>query len=356
MPPHGDVIPDARAIAVLRANGLGDFIVALPALEALRAAYPRAEIVLLGKEWLRGFLAGRPGPIDRVVVVPPYRGVSVDPDADEDHAALQRFFANMRRERFDLALQLHGGGRHSNPFTTRLGARVTAGLRDRDAPPLDRWVPYIYFQHEILRYLEVASLVGATPVTLQPRLPVTKADVAESHALTLDADTPLVALHPGASDPSRRWPAAKFAAVGDAMADAGARVALTGIEDERDVVNAVIASMRHTAIDACGRLSLGGLAGLFARCRVVVANDTGPRHLAEAVGAATVGVFWCFNLVNFGPITRTRHRPFVSWQFICPMCGADRSHFTCPHQPSFVADVPVHDVIAAALELLRAGE
>ena len=69
-------IPDVQKIAVVRANALGDFIFALPALEALRGAYPQAEIVFLGRGWHAAFLAGRPGPIDRVIVLPPTKGVS----------------------------------------------------------------------------------------------------------------------------------------------------------------------------------------------------------------------------------------------------------------------------------------
>src|SRR2546426_2021754 len=119
------VLPGVRKIAVLRANALGDFIFILPALEALRAAYPRAEIVLLARAWHREFLAGRPGPVDRVVEVPPSRGINDEPGRVEVPARLEAFFAGMRRERFDLALQLHGGGRNSNPFLLRLGAGLT---------------------------------------------------------------------------------------------------------------------------------------------------------------------------------------------------------------------------------------
>src|SRR5438045_7033921 len=72
-----DTMPNIHKIAVLRSNAIGDFTFALPALEALRAAYPAAEIVLLGQEWHARFLEGRPGPVDRAVVVPPYRGVSL---------------------------------------------------------------------------------------------------------------------------------------------------------------------------------------------------------------------------------------------------------------------------------------
>src|SRR5258708_31084265 len=76
---QGERVPGVRKIAVLRANALGDFILTLPALEALRAAYPHAEIVLLAKKWHAAFLANRPGPVDRVVVVPPYGGVGGEP-------------------------------------------------------------------------------------------------------------------------------------------------------------------------------------------------------------------------------------------------------------------------------------
>ena len=88
MLPRYDVEPNVRKIAVLRVNGLGDFIAAVPALEALRAAYPAAEIVLLAKDWHAAFLAGRPGPVDRVVVVPPARGVGEDNDFAEDPGRL----------------------------------------------------------------------------------------------------------------------------------------------------------------------------------------------------------------------------------------------------------------------------
>ncbi|MDX2154534.1 MAG: hypothetical protein SFV54_27580 [Bryobacteraceae bacterium] len=121
-------------IAVLRANAVGDFVFALPALEALRAAYPQAELVLLGKQWHQDFLRGRPGPVDRVSVVPHSRGVNVERDMHEDPAELERFFEAARRERFDVALQLHGGGRHSNPFLLQLNAALTVGLKNTRRP------------------------------------------------------------------------------------------------------------------------------------------------------------------------------------------------------------------------------
>src|SRR5437588_9191265 len=103
----------------------------------------------------------------------------------------------MQGENFDLAFQIHGGGRHSNPFMLRLGAHMTIGLKASDAVPLDRWVPYIYFQSEILRYLEVVSLAGARTVILEPHIVITEKDLEEATRIVPDRAKPLVALHPG---------------------------------------------------------------------------------------------------------------------------------------------------------------
>lgn len=339
-------------VAVLRANAIGDFVFALPALEALRAAFPHAEIVLLGRDWHPRFLEGRPGPFDRVVAVPPSRGVHERPDAAEDSPEIQAFFEQARREDFDIALQMHGGGRYSNPFVCRLGARLTAGLKTPDAIALDRWVPYIYFQPEILRLLEVVGLVGARPVQLEPRLTVIEKDLEEAERAVPPASGPIVVLNPGAGDGRRRWPVEKFAHVGDALAEAGAHVVVHGTEWERPLVEGVTAHMCAEVHAACGSLSLGGLAGLLSRARLMISNDSGPLHIAAAVGAATVGIYWCGNLITAGPMTRARHRPVICWRLNCPECGFDCTHGDCGHHASFVADIGAGEVLESARELL----
>jgi ADP-heptose:LPS heptosyltransferase len=368
VPATGEVVPDVRRLGVLRANAIGDYVVSVPALAALRAAYPDAEIVLLATPWHRDFLTGRPGPVDRVVPVPVSMGVrDPGPGEVEDPEKQREFFAEMRRERFDLVVQLHGGGRYSNPFVRRLGARVTAGMRTPDAEELDRWLPYVYYQPEVLRFLEAVGQVGASPVLLEPEIAVTAADRAAA-ATALDGVAPPVAiLHPGARDPRRRWPAARFAAVGDALAAAGASVVLTGSAEERGVVREVVSAMRAPSRQLVSSLTLGGLAGALERAAVVVANDTGPRHLAAAVGAATVSIYWCGNLINNGPLSRARHRPHLAWTVRCPRCDAnmtdetwprdrDRSRASaCQHNVSFVAAVPTQAVLADALDLLARG-
>jgi ADP-heptose:LPS heptosyltransferase len=347
-------LPDVRKVAVLRANAIGDFIFALPALESLRAAYPNAEIVLLGQPWHQRFLTGRPGPIDRVVVVPRKQGVREDRETageEDPPEVLECFFAEMRAERFDLALQMHGGGRNSNPFLLQLGARITAGSATPDAPRLIHTLPYVYWQHEIARLLEVVGMVGAPPVTLEPRLALTQADRDEAAAVVPQTDAPLAAMHPGVGDPWRQWPPEKFAAVADALAQRGARVLLTGAGFEAPITEAVRSAMECEAEDLNGRLSIGGLAALLSRCRVVVSNDSGPLHIAAAVGAATVGIYWAGNAINAGTLFRARSRPHLSWRMECPECGRNTIYDPCAHRHSFVDLVTADDVTASALAL-----
>ena len=214
-----------RKIAVLRAIGLGDLVTAMPALEALRAAYPHAEIVLLGRPLYRELRAGRPSPVDRVEVVPPMPGIA-DRDGPPVTAEVRaEFVQRMRDERFDIVVQLHGGGGNSNRLMSEIGG-YSAGMRAPGAPPLDAWMPYVYYQPEILRLLEAVALVRARPVTVRPHISVLDSDFAASRAILPETGWPLAVLHPGASDPRRRWPAAKVAEVGDALAEEGLDIAV----------------------------------------------------------------------------------------------------------------------------------
>ncbi len=345
-----------RRVAVLRCNALGDYLMVTPALAALRARFPDAEVTLLGARWHERFLAGRPGPVDRVRVLPRVDGLAGQPPDAPDASALPDF---LRAERYDLAVQLHGGGRTSNPLVSALGARRTIGLRAADAPPLDVDVPYRYYQPEVERYLEVVRLAGADGPADYPALAVSAAE-RDAAAALLPGEGPWVALHAGASDPRRRWPARRFAALAGELTAAGARPVLVGGPGDAEVSSAVSEAATGQVTDLTGRTDLGGLAAVLERCAVVVANDSGPLHLARAVGTATVGLYWCGNAINAAPATRTRHRPLLSWTVHCPECGADcstaghphRPGDGCAHRPSFLDQIPLAEVRDEVIDLL----
>jgi ADP-heptose:LPS heptosyltransferase len=364
--PHPTVAPlgarfdDVEHIAVLRGGGLGDVLFAVPAMQALSAAYPGARITLLGAPVHRALLDGRTDFITRVEVLPVAEGVWQPSGESEDPVALAAFFDRMLRDHVDLAVQLHGGGRFSNPFLSRLGARHTVGLATPDAPQLDRTLPYAYYQHEMMRALEVVGLAGAAPVTLEPRLTVTVGESAAVLHLVDDARDGLVVIHPGATDPRRRWPVERFAEVaGCAVAD-GFQVLVVGDSGDVPLVERIVELAGAGVSSLAGRLDLRELAALFTHADVVVGNDSGPRHLAQAVGARTVGVYWVGNLINAGPHGRGMHRAHLGWVVACPTCGRDVTQVgwtseRCEHDDSFVAGVTAAAVYADVSALIHSA-
>lgn len=351
------LIPDVKKIAVLRASALGDLIFALPALDALRAAYSSAELIYLGRKWHADFLPGRLPGAHRVIAMPPpptqeliLQGKVIDPAAEAD------FFQVMRGEELDLAIQMQGAGRTSNPFVNSLGARITAGLRGPDAPPLDRWLPYGYYQNEVARLLEVVSLVGAQPSAsaLQPALKVLEGDLAEAGPWIDAAKGPYVVLHPGSTDPRRCWSPEKFAVVGDFCAGQGLAVMLVGAAYDAPRAEAVAQAMRFPVVNLCDKLSLSGLVGLLSRAALFVGNDSGPLHVALAVGARAVGLFWVEYIINSMPLCRARFSPMIAWNRTCPICGRycekpeiDSPSPDCAHEVSFIEEIQPEQVIAA---------
>ena len=288
--------------------------------------------------------------MDDVVVLP---GGILDGDAATRAADREALTGRLASRRFDVALQLHGGGRTSNPFVQALGARVTAGNRTSDATPLDRWIPYERYQPEIARCLDIVALVGASPVGFAPRLAATRADrdALARELPTLAAGDRWVVVHPGATDPRRRWPADRFAEVAGAIRDRGQRVVVTGTGNEAGILTTV-ATLAASEVILAPDLSVPALVGLLAGADVVVANDSGPLHVAIALDTATVGLFWFPNLLMAGPLSRRRHRVAISWTRDCPVCGADAIATRCSHDPSFVEDVPVGAVLHAVDDLL----
>jgi ADP-heptose:LPS heptosyltransferase len=359
-----------RKIAVLHAKALGDFIVILPALDAIKRTYPDAELILLAKPWVKGFLDGRPSMVDRAVSIPPLAGVN-DPveskgqvcDTGSCPLEVDRFCQAMQGEKLDVVIHMQGDGKSVNPFINKFAARVTAGMCNPPAESLDRSIPYVHYQSEILRNLEVAALIGAhtTSTGFEPRIEVTESDEQEAESVRqLIKGKPYIVIHPGADDLRRVWPAARFAGIANYLTEKGYEVVVTGTPKEEEGVMNVTQSMNRSAIP-CTWLGLGGLAALLQKSALVISNDTGPLHLARAVGTRTVGIYWAPNVLNWGPLSRDRHRIAISWQLECPQCGIrpvspwpfQPQKPDCSHSYSFVESVPVAEVLGLVTELLR---
>jgi len=343
-----------RRIAVLRGGGLGDLVFAVPAMRALAAHFANAELVLVGHGWQAGCAARPRGPVSAVIDLPQpivdwLAGGAEPPELDELIALLDG--------RFDLAVQIHGGGGRSNLLVGRIGARRTIGLRAEGAPPLDATIPYRYWQSEVMRALEVVRLAGAEPVEIEPRLVPTAADIVSARRVVDDISSlrdgveRVVVLAPGATDGRRRWPAPRFGELARALRDQGHLSVVIGTAPEAPLASEIVRAAPGT-VDLTGRLTLPELAGLLADAALVVGNDSGPLHLAAAVGAPVVGLFWCGNLINAGRAFRARYHPLLSWRLDCPVCGKDTMTDRCEHDASFVADIETETVIDAAIEFL----
>jgi ADP-heptose:LPS heptosyltransferase len=368
---HSLLLGSSPKIAVLHAKALGDLIVALPALGAIKATYPDAELTLLARPWAKEFLSARRSAVDRVISVPVLAGVNDESVGATkgpvgcarpkyQSAGIEQFYHAMQAQKFAVAIHLQGDGKAVNPFINRLGAGLTVGLRNEGAEALDRFVPYVHYQSEILRNLEVVALVGAHTTQLEPHVEVTEADEQETAVVReIIKGKPYVILHAGADDVRRVWPAAKFASLADDLFERGYQVVLTGTPKEEEIVTNVMRAMKRAAIP-CTSLGLGGLAALLRKSSLVISNDTGPLHLARAVGARTIGIFWAPNVLNWGPLTRNKHRLAISWQLECPRCGIKPVSpwpfqpvtEQCQHSCSFVESVPVTEVFGFVAELL----
>jgi ADP-heptose:LPS heptosyltransferase len=304
-------IESLESIVVFRAlRGLGDLLLLVPALRALRAAAPRAHVAWIGLPGRRWFAERFPRYIDEFIEFPGFPGI---PERAPSVFALPQFFAEMHARQFDLALQMQGSGVRTNPFVVMLGARRTAGfyLPNQYCPDPDLFWPYPAHLHQIDRHLRLMECLGVPAQGQDLEFPLSDADVAEFQAL--DAARALepggyVCIHPGANEPRRCWQPAYFAQVADRLAAGGLRIVLTGVQSEAAVSRAVAASMKAPVLDLTGRTGLGALGLLLAGARLVLSNDTGVSHLAVALGAPSVVVFVASDPDRWAPLDRALHR------------------------------------------------
>ena len=356
MDPALTPIKNIKKIAILRANALGDFIVTLPALFALKHTYPAAELVLLAKPWHNEFLTKGRSPIDRVIVVPIKKGIRTEPGIDENEQEIETFIKQMQDEQFDAVINFQGNGISANPFIKQFKAKLTVGLICKNSEKLDRSLDYYYYQNEAIRYLEVVKLIGATTNIIEPKLNVLAKDKEEIKGfLSILKDKRVVVLHPVAMDTRRMWPLENYARLADELKERNFEVVFTGATEDTRIIDDIIYQMNYQAINASGKFGLGGLTALLAEADLMISADTGPLHLARAVETKTIGFYWAPNLINWGPLTRSLHRPLISWKMECPLCGIvpndpypfEPKSGECDHPVSFVRDISMDQVLEA---------
>jgi ADP-heptose:LPS heptosyltransferase len=279
---------------------------AVPALRSLRAGLPETHVALVGLPWAREMVDRFPRYLDELVPFPGFPGIPEVPPAVE---ALAPFLAEVQARHFDLALQMHGNGSVTNPFTVLLGASENAGSYLPGAyRPSRAFIPYPDGLHELRRLTSLTRFLGMPDTGEDLEWPVTAEDRAALALSTGDVLGGAYAIvHAGASHGSRRWPAERFARAADRLAAEGLQVVLTGVRGDEPVVSAVASAMRARPLDLVGRTTLGALGALMDAARLVLCNDTGVSHIAAALRVPSVVVFSGSDPARWAPLDRELH-------------------------------------------------
>jgi lipopolysaccharide heptosyltransferase I len=313
--------PPAR-ILILKPSAIGDVVHALPVLNLLRKTYPQSHIAWLVTPACAGLLEGHPQlneiiRFDRKGYAKGYKSLAA-------LKGLISFVRSLREQRFDLVLDLQGLFRSGwLAWQTRAAYRV--GFKNaREGAPLfytHRIDVGTAEQHAIERYLTLAQAVGC------PREPVEYVfavdDEDRRHVASLVPDRYAV-LMPGANWHTKRWPAERFAAVvGPLKQRFGLESVIAGGADAEP-----LAALAPSAVNLAGKTNLRQVVALLERAALVIANDTGPMHIAAALNRPLVTPYGPTNPVRTGP--HRRDDSVIRLDIACSPCYSRKcSHTSC---------------------------
>jgi len=290
-------------LCVRATNWLGDAVMSLPAIRAIRHIFPHAHIAVVARPWV-GDLYARESSIDRVIPYPAQKGLR----------AKREFAHRLGHERFDAAILLQ------NAFDAALVTWL-AGIPERIGYSRDGrgWLltravtvpePGEIPRHERFYYLELLRRAG-----MMERFPETDAirldgisqarEAGAAHLASLGIAGPAFGISPGAAyGNAKRWLPERFAEVAQAFAPVCPAVLLFGSASEQPLCETVAAQLRSSRIDVrnlAGATSLREFIDLAAACRLFLTNDSGAMHVASALGVPTVAVFGATDDTTTGP-------------------------------------------------------
>ncbi len=342
---------------MVRLGAIGDVARTLPAVSALRAAYPGAHLAWLVEPASRDLLAGQPW-VDEVLVFPRRalaealrRGQLLS-----FVATLRRFVQRLRRRRFELVVDFHSLAKsallarvsgaplrvgYARPYG-REGSSWLATARARLAPP-----PISRFDRNLglVEFLGISERPAPAPLRVDP-------EARQRLGAALGAAGAPVILHPGTSSgtPHKRWGSDGWAAVARTLAGDGFRVLVSAgpAEDEAAAAAAIVAAADGAAARAPETADLGELAALLAHARLFVGSDSGPLHVASLVGTPVVQLIGPTDPVENAPYPGTPSRT-VRVPVACSPCRRGCAAAVCMRR------IGPDAVVAAARALLAAS-
>ncbi|HMN79742.1 MAG TPA: glycosyltransferase family 9 protein [Burkholderiaceae bacterium] len=350
-----------RRLLAVRVDNLGDVLMTTPALAAAAASVPAMSITLLGGNAATALAPHLPMVDDVIAVRVPWVRHDEQTGPEDERALI----ATLAAGRFDAAVIFTVCTQSALPAAmicrmAGIPLRL-ACVRENPYGLLTDWVPetdgdLASARHEVRRQLDLVARVGWSCDDDRLRFALKSADVGRVQALLarerlLGLEVPPVVVHVGATAPSRRWPPERFGSAADLIVQAcGAPIIFTGSDHEAPLIDAARAAMRCPSVSLAGRLSLGELAALIARAGVLLTNNSGPAHIAAAVGAPIVDLY---------ALTNPQHTPWqvpsrvLNRDVPCRNCLKSRcaeGHHRC------LLDVSPAEAARAALELLDLDE
>jgi heptosyltransferase-2 len=294
-----------KNILIRGTNWIGDVVMTLPAIAAVREAYPGARVSILVKPWVADLLRISPD-VDEVLVYE-------RPGVHQGLGGLLRLAGELKDRRFDMAILLQNAIEaaiiawlaripvRAGYSTDARGLLLTHAVKRSDE---------ILQVHQTHYYLEMLRALGLEAPGKDTRLMIGEEEKTLADRILqtrgIAGASILIGMAPGAAyGPAKRWYPERFASVADRLIENfSAKVLLFGSAGDRDTAASVQGRARNALVDLTGETSLREAISLIARCRLFVTNDSGLMHVAGALGVPTVAVFGSTNPRTTSPVGR----------------------------------------------------
>jgi lipopolysaccharide heptosyltransferase II len=348
----------AQRLLCIRLDSLGDVLMTTPAIRALKQAQPHRHITLLTSP-SGAALAGMLPEVDEFISyeAPWMKHPHRNPSPADDRQMVSQLAA----KEFDAAVIFTVFSQ--NPLPAALMCHLSgiplrlAYCRENPYQLLTTWLPddepQLRIRHEVRRQLDLVTAVNCRPDDERLHMAVPRAAAAKARGLLAEQGIvplhPWIVVHPGSTAASRRYPPEMFAVVIRELVERhGLRVVLTGSSAEQPLIDAIQARLRKPVASLAGQLALGELAAVLASAPLLLSNNTGPVHMAAALGTPVVDLY---------ALTNPQHTPWMvpsrvlSHDVPCKYCFKSvcpEGHHDCLRRVEPAA------VVAAVLDLLQA--
>ncbi len=277
-------------ILLTRTDRIGDVVLSTPAIKAVRDKYPDSHIAFMVRPYAKDIVLGNPY-LDEVIVYDKY-------GKQKSLINTILFAFKLRKKKFGLSIMLHPTNRvHLISFLAGIPKRIGY---DRKWPYLlTKKVPHFKQEgkkHESEYTLDLLRVIGIDPHSRELFVPVHEKDIEKIEKLFsehhIGKDDLLVAINPGASSRSKMWPPRNFAKLADSLAkEFKARILIVSNTANEEAADIMVRVMKHEPVNLTGKTTVGELAALLSKCSLFISNDSGPVHIASAIGTPVISIF-----------------------------------------------------------------